>query len=76
VPESMEEKANRLLVDGRICVRRAEPQGLVVATAEGDTGTYDLGFDPERRQWRCTCPARKPRCSHLMALQLVVEARS
>lgn len=72
----MEEKAFRLLIDGRVLVRRLEPEtGLVVATAEGDTGTYDLGYDPQARQWRCTCPARKRPCSHLMALQLVVPER-
>lgn len=75
--ETIEEKAERLLVDGRIRVVRvdAEPGSLVVARAEGDTGTWDLGYDPKAHEWRCNCPARVRPCSHLMALQLVVGER-
>jgi hypothetical protein len=76
VAESIEEKAERLLVDGRIRLVRVEPNsGLVVAKAEGDTGTWDLGYDPKGREWRCNCPARVRPCSHLLAVQLVAGDR-
>jgi hypothetical protein len=75
VAETIEEKAERLLLDGRVVVRRAEPGGVVVARAEGDSGVWDLGWDPNAREWRCNCPARVRPCSHLMALQLIVEER-
>lgn len=64
-------KAHRLLVEGRLTVRSVDGD-YVHATCRGDTaGLYDLGHDPTLGEWRCTCPA-KGRCSHLIALQLVV----
>lgn len=74
-------KALRLLVDGRLEVQRVETggelAGLVVAECKGDSGDlYTLGFDPRRRQWRCTCPELRGQCSHITALKIVVAARS
>lgn len=74
-------KALRLLVDGRLEVQRVETggelDGLVVAECKGDSGdVYTLGFDPRRRQWRCTCPELRGQCSHITALKIVVAARS
>ncbi len=64
-------KAMRLLVQGRLRVRRVEGE-LVVAECHGESGTiYKLGFDPRNRQWRCQCEARTD-CSHLHALWAVV----
>ena len=64
-------KAMRLLVSGRLRVLRVEGR-LVVAECRGDSGgTYKLGHDPRKSQWRCTCPARTD-CSHLRALWAVV----
>lgn len=64
-------KAMRLLISGRLRVLRVEGR-LVVAECRGDSGgTYKLGHDPKRNQWRCTCPARTD-CSHLRALWAVV----
>jgi hypothetical protein len=73
--ENAEQKARRYLVEGRIQVDRVEPSGLVVATARGTEGTYHLGYDPRRREWRCTCAAPGKRCSHLIALRLVMPPR-
>lgn len=47
--------------------------GLIAAECRGDSGEiYKLGFDPLKAEWRCTCEARTPNCSHLLALKLVV----
>jgi uncharacterized Zn finger protein len=72
--ETISDKALRYLDEGRIqVVRAAPPPGLVVARAVGSAGArYDLGYDAERREWRCTCPARVAECAHLYALKLVV----
>ena len=78
--ERIETKAKRLLAEGRLVVRRVEKRtdgrggSLIVASCRGDSGAeYDLGYDPWRDQWRCTCPARG-RCAHLTALMLVTVA--
>jgi len=71
-----EQKAHRLLTEGRLTVERVDE--VIVASCRGfSTGeVYRLGFDPrDGGQWRCTCEANSKfhrRCSHLMALQLVV----
>jgi hypothetical protein len=70
-----EEKAHRLLVEGRLTVQRVGG-GLVIASARGfsDGEVYQLGYDPKAGEWRCTCEASRTfrrRCSHLIALQLV-----
>jgi hypothetical protein len=75
--ESAEKKAHRLLGEGRLTVTKVlKHSGLIVASCRGfsDGEIYHLGYDPNRREWRCTCQASKQfgrRCSHLMALQLV-----
>jgi uncharacterized Zn finger protein len=72
--ESVSDKALRYLDEGRITIiRAAAAPGVVVARAVGSAGArYDLGYDPMKREWRCTCPARVPECAHLYALKLVV----
>jgi uncharacterized Zn finger protein len=70
--ESAAAKGRRYLLEGRLNVERVH-DGLIVASCRGDQGdVYALGYDRERREWRCTCPALR-RCSHLVALQLVTE---
>jgi hypothetical protein len=66
------DKARRLLIEGRLTVRWVDKDdGFVYATCKGDSGgEYNLGYDPKRKQWRCSCEARTT-CSHLKALQLV-----
>ncbi len=69
-------KAERLLTSGRLIVREVGnpgKPGRIVAECRGDTGAvYKLGYDPAKDEWRCTCPELRGKCSHLMALQLVV----
>lgn len=71
--ETVDEKARRLLTEGRLIVRLAGgPNGLIVAECRGDSGdVYQLGWDPAKSEWRCTCPEVRGGCSHLKALQLV-----
>jgi hypothetical protein len=72
--ENAAAKARRLLSEGRLrVVKCGDPSkpGLIVASCRGDSGEiYNLGFDPDRKQWRCQCAA-KGKCSHVQALQLV-----
>lgn len=70
--ENVDDKGRRLLGEGRLTVlRTGGDDRLIHATCKGDSGeVYQLGYDPTRNQWRCTCIARG-RCSHLVALQLV-----
>lgn len=72
--ENVEQKGRRYLTEGRLTVLKSDPRsGLVIAECRGTDATYKLGFDPRRREWRCTCPGPKSRkCSHLVALRLVV----
>ena len=55
-----------LLVMGRVVVGCGE-HGLV-ATVEGDTGTWRVRGGPGR--WSCSCPSRR-RCSHIEAAERV-----
>jgi hypothetical protein len=75
VAETAAEKALRLLTEGRLMVRVVNPaERFVVARCRGDSGqVYDLGYDPRKNEWRCTCDELKGNCSHLRALKLVVE---
>lgn len=68
--ESVEQKARRLLAEGRLTVTAIRADGTVVAECRGTDRIHRLGFDGKRQEWRCTCEARG-RCSHLAALQLV-----
>lgn len=71
--ESAADKGRRLLTEGRLHVLEVDVEtGYVHARCRGDSAeVYDLGFDPVRNQWRCTCVEMKGKCSHLVALQLV-----
>lgn len=71
--ETVDEKARRLLIEGRLIVRTVGgPNGLIVAECRGDSGdVYSLGWDPVKSEWRCTCPEQRGGCSHLKSLQLV-----
>lgn len=62
-------KAARLLVTGRLRVRRVDAD-FIAAECRGDSGrVYKLGWDG--RLWTCDCPARTD-CAHLNALWSVV----
>ena len=60
-------KAQRLLGEGRLTVRRVDGQ-TISASCRGDSGElYNVGHDGS---WYCTCEA-KGRCSHMQAAMLV-----
>jgi uncharacterized Zn finger protein len=68
--ENAAAKGRRLLVEGRLRVLAVDA-GTASAECRGDSGmTYVLGRDTSGR-WACSCEARG-RCSHLIALMLVV----
>lgn len=60
-------KGRRYVLEGRLIVRSAGPEGIR-AICRGQGEWYRLGF--ERGGWYCNCPALT-RCAHLVALQLV-----
>lgn len=67
--ENAAAKGRRLLSEGRLTVTELSRE-RVVAECKGDSGAvYRLGWTDHG--WRCDCPARS-KCSHLVALQLVV----
>jgi hypothetical protein len=67
---SVELKARRYVVEGRLSVERVDPDGPVVeASVRGSGAVYAAGHD--EGGWYCSCPARTT-CSHLLAVQLVV----
>jgi hypothetical protein len=66
-PETVTEKANRLLLERKVFVRICMPEH-VVATVRGTTGLYDV--DLSRGRWRCGCAAFHG-CSHIAAVQAV-----
>lgn len=76
MPENKGNRARRLLLERRLTVERADESGLVVASCRGDSGTvHRLGYDPGKREFRCTCDANRRfrrECAHLVALKFVV----
>jgi uncharacterized Zn finger protein len=69
VRENAEAKGRRYLVEGRLTVERVDA-AEIRATCRGSGGVHRLGWRQDSG-WLYTCPARG-RCSHLVALQLVV----
>ena len=72
--ENAEDKGRRLLAEGRLRVKLAGYPGRfpIVAECVGDSAeTYVVAFDNDEQAFTCTCPA-KQRCSHIVALALVV----
>lgn len=68
--ENAAEKARRYLAEGRLLVLKVDERaGVVAAECRGDGMTYACGY--AQNDWYCTCEARG-RCSHLLALGLVV----
>jgi hypothetical protein len=69
VREDAATKARRLLTEARLTMLEITPTE-VFAHVRGDSGIiYSCGYDHGR--WYCDCEA-KGKCSHIMALQLVV----
>ncbi len=67
--ETARQKADRLLIEGRIVILEASRYG-VMARIRGEgvihTARYQFG------SWSCTCEVRSGQCSHLIALRRVV----
>lgn len=72
--ESTEAKAARYLAEGRLTIT-AVTGDYVTAICRGDGEFYHLGHTPGWG-WRCSCPARRDRCSHLIALRSVTVRRA
>ena len=68
--ESLEEKAGRLLVEGRVRLNEIH-DGQIRATIRGDHGLYSIRYDSPSRRLRCSCPSWRSRCSHVRAVALV-----
>lgn len=66
--EDAHTKAARYVTEGRLVVSRVDKR-IVEATCRGDGRVYRLGRTA--RGWHCDCAAMG-RCSHLVALGLVV----
>jgi len=68
--QTVEAKAGRLLVAGRVRVLEVIP-GRAIVQVDGDTGRWTVAY--RRGRWACPCPAPAwRRCSHLAAAELVV----
>lgn len=67
--ENAETKGRRYLIEGRLWVRVAGPDG-VQAFCRGSGEVYRVEWRPDLNQWDCTCPARS-RCAHIVACELV-----
>ena len=65
--ESVETKAERYLIQGRVSIVSADDRSIT-ASVKGDSGHYTAARNHSR--WACSCPARG-RCCHLLALQRV-----
>lgn len=66
--ESVDIKGRRYLIEGRLQVLSVNGP-VVQAICRGNGQLYRLGHDDQG--YFCDCPARS-KCSHLVALQLVV----
>ena len=70
--EGAEAKGRRYLLEGRLRLASVSDR-LILANCRGDAGDiYVVGWDRQRMDWRCNCPARG-RCAHIVAIGLVVE---
>lgn len=74
--ETKEQKALRYIREGRLTIISVGQGGRfrIHATCRGSDEEYDLGFDAQEKQWRCSCKANREfgrKCAHLTALQFV-----
>jgi uncharacterized Zn finger protein len=60
-------KAARYLTEGRVTIVRVSLD-LILAIVQG-SDSYDVRRD--RSGWSCSCPVRRPECSHIAAVRLV-----
>ncbi|MGI8520278.1 MAG: SWIM zinc finger family protein [Actinomycetota bacterium] len=64
--EGSQQKARRYLLEGRVMIRTVGPKG-VRADVRGQGHTYNVSYEGGG-DWSCTCPARTPRCCHVVAV--------
>jgi hypothetical protein len=69
--ETLDGKAARLLVEGRLRVVEVNP-GIVRATCQGDSGRHRLEWTAERLACSCQAAQHGTDCAHGRALRLVV----
>lgn len=70
--ENAETKARRLLVEGRVMIRRLDERGALT-DVRGDSGVLRrVIFDAFAELWSCDCPARSEKCAHVLAVAAVV----
>lgn len=67
--ESAHDRGRRLIVEGRLVVRRVDDRH-VVASCRGDSGQIHT-VTADAQGFTCSCPAFRT-CAHLVALKLVV----
>lgn len=74
--ETLDEKARRVLTEGRLQIRLVSDSGMVIAAVRGLSGAvYTCGFLPDEHRAGCTCKASREfgrECYHLRALWMVV----
>lgn len=70
--ESVHDKGLRYLHERRVRITRVEHH-RVHARIRGERDVYDASVKRNGRAW-CSCPARVPRCAHLVALELIAGA--
>lgn len=68
--EPAQAKAIRLLISGRVRVKLVRA-GRCWARVNGDTEVYEVGCS--RGRWHCSCIGYGDRCSHIKAVQMVVD---
>jgi hypothetical protein len=70
VRETVDTKARRYLIEGRIRVRLCnEESGVANAEVRGSGAVYIV--DHDEAGWSCDCPARTE-CAHIAALKCVM----
>lgn len=67
--ESVQTKARRLLAEGRVEIVTRLP-GQVLARVKGTDATYTVRWEPSG--WSCDCEAGARKCSHRVAVALVI----
>jgi hypothetical protein len=67
--EDARARAKRLLAEGRVTIRRIGPDGILARVRGDSAREYLVAWDPAG--WACPCDAAI-RCSHIIAVQLVV----
>jgi uncharacterized Zn finger protein len=68
--ESVQVKARRLLAEGRVTITSRVP-GRAEARVRGTEEVHRVSWE-RGLGWACSCPAFPRRCSHRVALSLVI----